>query len=352
MKILFIVPYPLGAAPSQRFRFEQYFPILEKVGFKYVAKPFWNTVAWELLYKKGHFISKAFYLLTGFAHRFLTLFTLHQYHFIFIHREATPVGPPWFEWWCSRILNKKMVYDFDDAIWLKNTSDANRMISWLKYHRKVASICRWSWKVSCGNDYLAHFASQFNHQVVINPTTIDTKYHVPNAQKKSELTIGWTGTHSTSKYLDLILPTITALRKKHHFRFLVISNLMPDAQCEGMQFLPWNKNEEIEQLAQFDIGVMPLENSEWEKGKCGFKALQYMAMGIPAVVSPAGINPQIIVDGKNGYLCHENQEWFDKLDRLLEDENLRHYLGKNGRKTVIDQYSVDSNLKNFFSLFA
>jgi len=155
VQIIFFCPYPLGVAPSQRFRFEQYFEILRASGFQVTVAPFLSFSGWQVLYQPGNYFKKLLALSRGFCLRWWQLFTLSGYHYVFIHREAAPVGPPVFEWIISKLFRKKIIYDFDDAIWLPNTSHVNQAAAFLKGHGKVKHICRWSYKVSVGNEYLA-----------------------------------------------------------------------------------------------------------------------------------------------------------------------------------------------------
>ena len=352
-KILFIVPYPKGVAPSQRFRFEQYLSILQETDFSYDISSFWSERAWSILYQERNFVRKSFFLILGYVRRLFLLFRIHQYDFIFLHREATPLGPPILEFAIAKLFKKKIIYDFDDAIWLPNTSEQNGIARYFKYHGKVASICRWSWKVSCGNQFLCEYAKNYNTQTVINPTTIDTAFHKSTADNHSErkVRIGWTGTHSTIKYLNSVIPIIRKLIARYDIEFIVISNKDPGLELENFRFIPWSKTDEIQQLDSIDIGIMPLDNSIWEQGKCGFKALQYMALEKTAVVSNVGVNKQIIDHNKNGYLCNSEADWLEYLSRLINSENLRKSIGIQGRKKVEQGYSVASNKALFLSLF-
>jgi glycosyltransferase involved in cell wall biosynthesis len=350
-KILFIVPYPAGSAPSQRFRFEQYFSILKESGFHIRVSSFWSSSAWQMLYTEGHGFEKTGHLTKGMIKRLLLLFSVHKYDFIFIHREALPVGPPVLEFVISKILGKKIIYDFDDAIWLPNTSAQNSVATKLKWYSKVKNICSWSWKVSCGNKYLAHFAGRYNNQVTVNPTTIDTDYHYPRPRNSEKVVIGWTGTHSTSKYLQPMTKVLMDLKNRYDFSVKIISNMRPDWDYDDFEFVPWSIDDEIETLNSIDVGIMPLEDSVWEKGKCGFKALQYMALEIPAVASAVGANNLIIDHGTNGFLCHNDQDWINYLSQLISDGKLRKDIGKQGRKKVMEHYSTVSNTRLFLSLF-
>ena len=358
INLLFICPYPIGQSPSQRFRFEQYLDLLRETGFHIEVHPFLNTATWKILYQHGYFITKVRGIVSGFLKRLRLLGSVRGFDFVFIHREATPIGPPWFEWITAKVFSKKIIYDFDDAIWLPNTSEENRLASKLKWHAKVSMICKWSYAVSCGNEYLCDFAKKFNSRVILNPTTIDTKkLHNPSLyqrkQRSGQLTIGWTGTHSTLPYLDPIVPVIQSLEKKFpgQCKFIVIADKKPSFELPNLEFVKWNKETEIQDLLEFDIGLMPLTKDIWAKGKCGFKALQYMALGIPALASPVGVNSQIIDDGVNGFLCESLAQWEESIQKLMKDEILRKKMGESAREKIINFYSVDSNSSNFLSLF-
>jgi glycosyltransferase involved in cell wall biosynthesis len=346
--ILFLVPYPVGRAPSQRFRFEQYLSTLAQHGHSYRLAPFLTEAAWDILYKPGHVSAKVISILGGFLRRVGHILAARQYDIVFVHREVTPLGPPIFEWLLTKMLGKRL-------IWLPNTSEANHLVAGLKWHQKVASICSWAYKNSCGNAYLAAYARQFNPSTVINPTTIDTEClhnQVRDQAAPGRLVIGWTGTHSTLKYLDQLVPVLAQLEAEGlDFEFRVISNQPPALPLRSLVFVPWRKNTEIADLLAFHVGVMPLEDDLWAKGKCAFKALQYMSLGIPALVSPVGMNTEVVQHGHNGYICATPADWEASLRKLLSNPDLRQQLGTAARATVISRYSVSANRINFLQLF-
>jgi glycosyltransferase involved in cell wall biosynthesis len=354
MRILFLVPYPFGQAPSQRFRFEQYLPALTMAGHSYKFLPFLDDKTWHILYQPGHTWRKAWGIIKGFGRRAIALRIAPTYDYVFIHREATPLGPPLYEWLLAKVLRKKVIYDFDDAIWIPNISEANRLANGLKHHQKVANICRWAYRVSCGNAYLAGYARQYNSSVVINPTTIDTENLHNKVRDQSEFgrpVIGWTGTHSTLKYLKQLVPILSELEQNFDFEFRVISNQPPELSLRSLVFIPWRKETELIDLLSFNIGLMPLEDDPWAKGKCAFKALQYMALGIPPVVSPIGMNNEVVQDDVNGFLCATPDEWRVHLTQLLNESALRQRLGEAARETIELHYSVVANTQNFLRLF-
>jgi glycosyltransferase involved in cell wall biosynthesis len=353
MKILFIVPYPTDKAPSQRFRFEQYYELLNEKGIDYDIKPFLSNEIWDILYLPGRFLKKAFGILGGLFKRFFLLFKLKQYDYIFIHREATPIGPSFFEYFASRWLKKKIIYDFDDAIWIPNFSEANSFFSFLKGYGNVHKICSYAYKISCGNEYLCDYAKQFNKNVVYNPTTIDTNNYHNRVKDQSgeEFVIGWTGSHSTIRYIGEIVPVLSKLEKKYTFTFRVISDFKPEFELNSLEYVKWKKESEIEDLLGFNIGIMPLVNDKWANGKCGFKALQYMSLGIPALVSPVGVNSRIVDHGLNGFICDTPEEWETSIETLLKNRETLGEMSKQTRKKIINHYSVKSNSDNFIGLF-
>jgi glycosyltransferase involved in cell wall biosynthesis len=352
--VLFVVPYPAGQAASQRYRVEQWLPLLQEQGVIYKLVPFWSQSAWNILYNPGYVLQKLIGLLSGFLRRVLLLWQLPEYDFVFLHREATPVGPPWFEWVAAKIFRKKIIFDFDDAIWLPNATDGNKLAAKLKWHHKTAQICRWSYEVSCGNDFLRSFALQYNPAAVLLPTVLNTmhQYKKQKEQHTEEVTIGWIGSHSTLPYLQLIVPVLQQLEQKYNFRLLVIADQAPSLQLHSLEFREWRKETEMQDLLQLNIGLMPLPDTEWARGKCAFKALQYMALGIPAVASGVGANLQAVVNGTTGYICHTEQEWHERLEELLLKPELRARMGASGKKWVTEHYALQAHRTTFLSLFS
>jgi len=356
-KILFLVPYPLTESPSQRFRFEQYFQLLEEKNFRIKVQSFLSYHNWQVFFRPGQPFGKMLTLMMGFSKRIDALFRAPFYDFIFIHREVAPLGPPVFEWILARLLRKKVIYDFDDAIWLTDRTEESSIMTFLKCRNKVRTICKWSYKISCGNEYLSNYARQFNMRVIHNPTTVDTIHsHNPGLFKyegnKNQLVIGWTGSHSTLKYLQEIEGILKKIEIKFPFvQILTIADQKPSLQLKSLNHRAWNSRTEVKDLLEIDIGIMPLPNNEWSKGKCGFKALQYMSLNIPAIASAVGVITTIIEDGANGFLCNTPEDWESTLIMLIENPQLRNAIGKKGRKTVEGSYSVASNSSNFLSLF-
>lgn len=299
-------------------------------------------------------MKKAYGVFKGFLKRlFHVAFIAPSYDYVFIHREASPIGPPIFEFILSKILRKKIIYDFDDAIWVTNTSHENKLVNWVKAFWKVKHICRWAYKVSAGNDFLCAYARQYNSNVVLMPTCVDTenRHNQIKNQETEKIVIGWTGSHSTMKYLDEMVPLLKKTVTELGAEVVIISNKEPAFEFGDLQYLPWKEATETEDLLKMNIGIMPLENDAWSEGKCGFKLIQYMSLGVPAVASPVGVNKTIIDEGQNGFLCTNPDEWYTAIRKLANDTELRKEMGKKGREKIVRKYSIQANSGVFLGLF-
>ncbi len=348
MKILFLVPYPKGTAASQRFRFEQYLSILDKHGFQCEFKSFLNPHEFHTLYQPGQYFNKLSAVLRGFMSRLTTLFKIQKFDLIFIHREVTPIGPPVFEYVICKWWKKPVIYDFDDAIWISEKQSYIR--NFFKFYDKTGKICRWSSKISCGNEFLAEFARRFNHC----PTTVDLNYHKPCLKKNEPQipVVGWTGSHSTLPYLNMVIDILRKVRQEIPFLFYIIADQNPSYPDSFIEWIRWEKENEIDQLSKLDIGIMPLPSDEWSKGKCGFKIIQYFALGIPAIASPVGENLNIVQHGVNGLLAKNFSDWENYLKLLLKDHDLRNKMGINGYKLITEKYSISANNSKYLKLFS
>lgn len=354
--ILFLLPYPLHRAPSQRFRVENFLFLLDEQNKSYTLAPFMTERIWYILYKEGNILSKALGICQCFLKRWaLVISSAHQYQYVYIHREAAPLGPPLVEWFLVKVLGKKIIYDFDDAIWIPNTSSENRIAGFVKSFWKVATICKWSYKISAGNDFLAAYAQKSGaRQVFKIPTVVNTisRYNCLKQHHDDRLVVGWTGSHSTLKFLNDIIPIIQELQTEFDFTFLVIADKKPDLQLKSWIFCPWNEQTEIEDLLKIDIGIMPLTQDAWSEGKCGFKLIQYLSLGIPAIAQSVGVNTLIIDDGVNGFIANTSFEWLHAIRTLLQDTKLRTEMGKAGRAKMVDTYSIAAHQASFLQLFS
>jgi len=341
-KILFIAAHRPDRSPSQRFRFEQYLDFLKANGFEYDFSYLISERDDKIFYSPGNWFTKFSIFLESARKRRRDVARAKNYDIVFVQREAFMTGSTRFEKKFSEA--SKLVFDFDDAIWHLDVSDGNKKLGWLKNPGKTARIVSYAQLVIAGNAYLAEYARKHNPNVVVIPTTIDTQqYKRKNvAREPGRIVIGWTGSITTIKHFEYALPFLRELRKKYGDRIQV--KVIGDASYVneelGIRGIAWSSAKEIEELSGIDIGIMPLPDDEWTKGKCGLKGLQYMALEIPTVMSPVGVNTEIIRDGENGFLAGEINEWVEKISHLVESEELRKSMGAAARKTVEEKYSV------------
>jgi len=336
-----LVPYPLNTTPSQRFRIEQWIPYLENEGISVDLLPFADNGLLDLLHKPGRRTAKVLANTTRFLRRCAEVVRTRGYDVVMIHRAVCIAGPALLERFIA-LSGKPVVYDFDDAIFKLHTSDANRRFGWLKFPGKTSTICRISDHIVVGNSWLADYARQFNHQVTVIPSSIDTNHYRPIPKNKTNgpLIVGWTGTSTSQTHLEMFAPLLRELKQQRQVELRVISNREPVLPGVDYVWHRWSAETEASDLSFFDIGIMPMPDDEWARGKCAMKALQYMAMAIPTVCSAIGANCEVIQHGKNGLLALSSKEWINALQSLIDDADLRNRLGAMGRRTVEEKYSM------------
>jgi glycosyltransferase involved in cell wall biosynthesis len=304
----------------------------------------------EVLYEPGHVGVKVRETLRGYLRRLAETLRSASADVIFVYREAALLGPAWIEQLLA--LRRPLVFDFDDAIYLADTSRANAWSRMLKPVTKVETICRVARHVTVGNEFLARFAKDHAREVTVVPSTIDTDvYQIQPRARNRVPVIGWTGSRTTARYLTTLAPALRRLQEKREFELRVIGAKV-DIEGLAVRCLPWRAETEPDDLRALDVGLMPLPDDEWSRGKCGMKALQYMALGIPPVVSPVGANATIVRDGVNGFHARTEDEWIDRLALLLEDEPLRRSLGQEGRRTVEESYSARAHAPRIARILA
>lgn len=352
-KVLFIASHRPGRAPGQRFRFEQYFDYLQQHGFQCELSCLMDEQDDKVFYQSGNILRKFAILRKGYNIRKADLRRIGNYDLVFVFREALMTRSMKFEK-AFKASGVKMIFDFDDAIWLQNVSDANKRFAFAKNPEKTSRLISMADHVIAGNQYLADYAARFNSTVSVIPTTIDTdEYTARPPQGREKITIGWSGSITTIRHFEYAVPALRRIvaRFGDRVRIKVIGDANYRNEELGVQGVAWNRQSEIADLSEIDIGIMPLPNDEWARGKCGLKGLQYMALEIPTIMSPVGVNTGIIADGVNGFLASSDEDWYEKLAMLIENPSMRQKLGMEGRKTVEAHYSVKANREKYLRLF-
>ncbi len=350
--ILIIADHRLNRSPSQRYRFEQYLSFFTENNFTWELSEIITEKDDAIFYHPGNYLQKAWIMLKSLAIRLKDLQRAKNFDIVFIQREALLLGSSFFE--KQLYKRSKVVFDFDDSIWLLDTSPENKKFEFLKNPDKTKINIQHAHAVIAGNQFLANYAKQFNKNTIVIPTTIDTDFHIPKPEYRNRLdfertdkkiVIGWSGSISTIKHFEMAIPVLKDVLKKypHQVEIHVIGQGNYSHPDVDVVFKNWSAHTEVEDLNCFDIGIMPLPNDEWVKGKCGLKGLSYMACGVATVMSAVGVNTDIIEHGKNGFVVSFDEEWISVLSQLIENVDLRHTIGNNGRKTVVENYSVQAN---------
>lgn len=371
LRVRAFAPYP-ETGPSTRFRLLQFVEPLAAKGIALEIVPFLEEGEYRGLYEPGGWLRKLGLLVRGLRRRFRSVTQVHRADVVLIQRELAPVLN-------VRLLARAgaggvpLVYDFDDAVFLPPPGGSRLMALFRRPEGATAAFSRRAARILAGNRYLAEFARaardperteegaraseqaptgrpegrgrDVGPEVRILPTVIDTDRFVPRADRVDPRdgppVVGWIGTHSTNRYLADLYPALQRLADRSPYRLLVVSNRPPPpAPALELEYRPWRSDREVAQVQALDVGLYPLSDGPWARGKCGFKAIQYLACGVPTVASPVGVLRDIVLPGATGYLADEPEEWVRHLERLLTDRDHRRELGRRGREHVVERYSV------------
>lgn len=349
-----MVQHRFDRSPGQRYRFEQYMPYLEAEGFECVYSPILVDAQEDKdFYAPGNYLTKFSLFLKGVWRRWKDVRRAKQFDIIFIYREAFMTGTIFFEKMLKQ-SGAKIIYDFDDAIWNHDISAANRALGWLKNPAKVADITALADLVFVGNQYLADYALKYNSRVEIIPSTINLDYYKISKKPATEkVLIGWSGSLTTIEHFKVIIPVLEKVKAKYGDRVAFKVFGVSDYVHEGLGItgIQWTPQNEVSEICTFDIGIMPLPDNKWTKGKCGMKGLQYMALEVATIMTAVGVNKDIIQEGENGFLAITDEEWFEKICLLVESKELREKFGKAGRLTIEQHYSSQALREKYVNLF-
>ena len=351
-KILAFTIRPVEAADT-RYRILLYKSHFKRAGFEINHRSFLTPSYWERqLGGQNRFSMVFFYLFYTLRRLLQIIFLAPRHDAIWIGRELSPIGPPWLE----RILfmfNPRVVLDIDDAVYLRDIASNSFIHKRLRDFGKFARLAPKYAKIVCGNSILAEYFQSFTNNLEIIPTVVQAeRYAAIQHRPAQRLRIGWIGSPSNRYHLNLLDDAMKSLSMEQDFEFVVIGLTRPlDWTLPHIRYINWELERECDYFSEFDIGVMPLYDSPFSRGKCAFKIIQYMAAGIPCVASPVGVNKQIVRHGENGFLAGSAPEWGDCLGRLLNDQELRRKFGEAGRRTVEREYSLDVYWQRYLDIF-
>ena len=339
MKLLILSRYDRQGA-SSRVRFMQYRPFLETAGFEVELKSFFDADYLPSLYAGKKPSSDIW---RSYARRIKDLVqSKNKVDLVWLEKEALPWVPSVFN---GELMSSgtPMVSDFDDAVFHRYDMHRLKPVRTL-LGRKFAHVMQNSACVFAGNAYLADYAGAAGAAAIeIVPTVVDVEHYQVKAKrhKGAEPVIGWIGTPSTwRECVEPFLPVFRRAAQTSGARIHAVGARMISGEEAGIHFLPWSEEGEIEQINAMDIGVMPLPDTPWMRGKCGYKLIQYMACGLPVIASPVGVNAEIVEHGVHGFLAETPGDWSRALETLISNPELRLQMGKAGRKRVEERYSL------------
>jgi glycosyltransferase involved in cell wall biosynthesis len=347
-RVLALASYPVEAA-SSRFRVTQFIAPLAERGIDVMFSPFLDASLFADLYEPRRLLRRLPRLAMAALRRLGSIARAARTDVIFVQREAMLFGPPLIEWIAARVLRRRMILDLDDATYLSYSSPVyGRLATRLKWPGKVDRLIRWSTVVTCGNETIAAYVRSRGTQAIVVPTVVDLRVFHPRARALNDVpVIGWIGTHTTYPFLELLMPMLDRLAQEHAFRLTVIGS-----GRAGIDARPWRMESEPDDIRSFDIGLYPLIDDTWSAGKSALKAVQYMASGVPFVMSPVGVCATMGVSGETHFLARSDDEWAAALGRLLTDAELRARMGRAGRRWAEERYSLEAVADTLAEVFA
>jgi hypothetical protein len=335
---------------SSRQRFYQFVDGLSDAGMRIAAAPLLSAAYLDDLYR-GRPVDRGA-VARAYRDRLIRLVPA-RYDLLWVEKEVFPWVPAWLETLLVARRRAALVVDYDDAIFHRY-DEARSPVVRSCLGRKIDRVMRAADLVTVGNDYLyARAAAAGARRVARLPTVVDPRRYAPRPWPDAPgvpFTIGWIGTPVTSPYLEMLRPVLSALAVRLPIRILLVGAAADALAGLPVERRPWSRDSEARMIAEFDVGIMPLPDAPWERGKCGYKLVQYMAGGIPTIASPVGINAQIVAAPEAGFVAATPQEWAVSFDRLAADRALRAAMGAAGRSRVERLYSIDAVLPQLASL--
>ncbi len=346
MKFVFFGNAPVINA-AIRYRVLRFAEMLEAEGHRCIVCLPSSLPLWQRLWLKGNRFTKLAYLFLVLMRRAGQFRHVLGADAVFFRGPAFDYGPPLFER-AVRLVNPRLVFDIDDAIWEPPAHVGSPFLRFVDFGwvNKMAAMAAYA---VVGNAHLAAHVRPLNQNVAIVPTCIDTAKHRQKTYRHGDepILLGWTGLKDNLGYMDIIEDVLQDLATRHRIRLLVASSRAYRLEGVEVENREWRLEGEFDYLSEPDIGLMPLKDTPRARGKCAFKALQYMGVGTPAVISPVGMNADVIEDGIDGFLADTPEQWRDKLERLIVDAELRERMGRAARQTVEARYSHDANYAAF-----
>ncbi len=326
-------------AASHRVRVSQYVPGLAKLGIELHPQSLLNDTYVQRRFDGGSVPLVS--VLLSFRSRLQLLKRKHHFDAVIVQYELFPLLPSWIERAC---LSRPYIYDLDDAWFLRYRWGRLKRLRPI-LGKKIDELIKGATAVTAGSRFLSHYTASLNSNTYLLPSVVDTTVYFPSTDlhQSRPFTVGWVGSPSTAIYLNQLVLPLAALAAEGFVRFVVVGGKAPRIPGIEVMEVPWQADKEVELIQGFDVGVMPLLDDEWAKGKCAFKLIQYMACGLPVLASRVGANIDV-VSKECGFLVESRTEWTAALRVLRDQPELRLMMGIAARKRAVTDYSLDKNL--------
>ncbi len=351
MRVLALTPNLYGVSPGQRSSIELWEKVLEPAGITLDHSSFETERLREVIYAPGHSVRKAAELSRAYGRRVRSLRIVEGYDAVLVYREAALVGPALIERLVAR--RKPIIYQLDDPLYVPYRSPFSGWASYMKFFGKVGSICRMSKVVIVNSSHHREYAQRYSHNVVQIPSVVDGDLYRPKRHRSRNggVCIGWSGSASTVGNLQVIAGPVRDVARRLDIRLHLVGVEQPPFPDVETTALPWRAETEVDDLRALDVGLLPLPLNEWNKRKFFLKLVQYMALGIPAVATPLGSNPEVLEHGRTGFLANSPAEWVESLERLATDPELRRRMGERSAEKAHREYTLQANADRIVAAF-
>jgi glycosyltransferase involved in cell wall biosynthesis len=352
LRVLFLTRYGrLGASSRQRCFL--YLEALNAAGISGDVCPFLGDDYIRRLH--AGLTAGAASVLRAYARRLMLLLRARRYDLLWIEKEALPWLPAWAELALFRIMGTRIIVDYDDAVFHTYDQHRNGIVRTL-LGLKIDRIMSAADLVIVGNGYLGFRAKAAGARAIAEiPTVVDLNCYLERrarpACSQESFTIGWIGSSLTSSYLEMLRLPLAELASRLPLRIILVGAAESALSGLPVERVPWCLETEASELMRFDVGLMPLPDGPWERGKCGYKLIQYMASALPVVASPVGINCKIVLPEETGFLAETDADWLSSLSRLYHEPKLRQRMGAAGRQRVGANYSLAVTAPRMADLF-
>ena len=345
MKVLALTPNLYGRSPGQRSSIELWEKVLEPAGIVMHHSPFETEGLRRVIYGKGRSAAKAGEMVRAYGRRLRSIGSIDDYDAVLVYREAAMIGPALIERLVAR-RGKPIIYQLDDPLYVPYQSPFSGYFSYLKFFGKVGEICRLSKVVIVNSSHHRAYAEQFSRNVWQIPSVVDGDVYRPGPRPEREggpLALGWTGSASTVGNLGVIEDPVRELARRRSVRLHLVGVDREPFNGVDTTLRPWSAETEVEDVRKIDVGLLPLPLNEWNKRKFFLKLVQYMALGIPAVCTPLGSNPEGVDHGETGFLADSSEEWVKYLELLVDDAELRARMGERAAQVARERFTLQSN---------